>query len=91
MEKECPLKSTYDVVFCSVENCAIWDMERDCCSFSTKTLVINTYERAAVSRIKDRLKVEMLRVLEAKPGWGKNELKNVLFDLVDGLKDESSL
>lgn len=92
-DRICPFLTMRDSKWTACYNisCGIWDSERGCCSFNTKPLHINKYEQATVSRIKDRLKVEVLHLLEGKTGWGRVELKSALFDLIDGLKDESSL
>lgn len=87
----CPFMSSHDLISCVGYNCELFDMGRECCSFNAKPLVINKYEQAAISRIKDRLKVEVLNLLELKTGWGRVELKSALFDLIDRLPDESSL
>lgn len=87
----CPFMSSHDLISCVGYTCETFDKERECCSFNTKPIVINQYESAAISRIKDRFKVELLKILDEKTGWGRVELKQRLFDLIDGLKDESSL
>lgn len=87
----CPHMSSHDLITCLGYVCEIWDEDRECCSYNSKVLNITIYEKAAVSRIKDRIKVEILRMLEQKTGWGRVELKTALFDLVDGIEDESSL
>lgn len=76
---------------CQNTDCGIWDDERECCSFNTKTKMINVYEHAVLSRFRDRLKVNIDLLLAEKTGWGRVELKERLFNLVDETKDESSL
>jgi len=87
----CPFMSGMDLISCTGYNCEIFDSVMGCCSFKNKTLVVNEYEQAAVSRFKDRLKTNIEILLNEKTGWGRVEVKNRLFNLIDGLKDESSL
>ena len=87
----CPFMSGMDWVSCTGHNCEIFDSITGCCSFKNKTSIINKHEQSAIIRFKDRLKTNIQILLDEKTGWGRVEVKNRLFNLIDGLKDESSL
>lgn len=67
--------------------CGIFDSERNCCSFNTKSKVINVDSLG----LKNRLKFAVDKLLSEKTGWGRVELKQKLYDLIDGMENESSL
>ena len=87
MTKICPFLSEYKTVLmsktCLETNCAMWDEERECCSFNTKPIVINKAEGKADDQYKTQLKQNIDILLNEKTGWGRVELKERLLSLID--------